>query len=306
MLSNRKFLIVIILILLTFTFVGSPFTISRSLQVLRNLGHIVLFSLLAIYIFKNLLFFKRKKIHTQIFILVIITTLLSFVIELSQYIFAIGTFDFADIRRNFIGAAIGFVLYAKIKGRKLVIFLRVLVLLFVFVEAIPFMKAITDEFRSIKEIPILSDFESDLELSRWSGDEPFTRSSEKVKHGSSALKMTFGTSKYSGVALKYFPEDWSIYRYLKYNIYYNGPDTLRFTCRIHDKKHIIGPQVYNDRFNCRYFLVNGWNEISVPLNNVKNAPQNRQMDLTEIKGFAIFTVDLQKREDVYLDFVHLE
>ena len=227
-------------------------------------------------------------------------------IELSQHIFANGIPDLSDIRRNFVGTVLGFVLTVSIKKKYLLNFLRSIVILIVLFETIPVSLALADEFRASRKFPVLSDFESDLELSRWTGDEPFMRSDDKVIHGKSALNIIFGTSKYSGVSLQYFPSDWTNYQYLKFNIYYPDVDTLNFTCLIHDEQHTKGIQVYNDRFNHSYFLVNRWNEISIPLEDVKNSPLTRKLNLRKIQGVGIYTVQLSQPKKVYLDYVRLE
>jgi hypothetical protein len=181
-----------------------------------------------------------------------------------------------------------------------------LIIVIALFEFVPVFLAFADEYRAEQKFPILSDFESDLELSRWSGDGLFFRSKEKVFHGKSALCQIFKTSKYSGVSLNYFPGNWTGYQYIKYNIYYPDTDTLYFTCRIHDDEHGKGIQTYNDRFNHRYILLNGWNEFSIPLIDVENAPKTRKMDLSKIQNIGIFTVQLPQSKKIYLDYVRLE
>jgi hypothetical protein len=303
----KFFLPIIIILLFILAFIGGPdYYASRSLKELWNIGHILLFSLFSYYVVKSWSSFLKKNMLYQIIILISITAIISLIIELSQYIFANGTPDLSDVRRNFVGTALGFLFICSIKNKKLLFFLRTLIVIIIILELIPVSLAFADEFRASSKFPILSDFESKLELSRWSGDMPFVRSKTKVLHGKSSLKVTFGTSKYSGVFLNYFPSNWMKYKYLKYNIYYSDIDTLYFTCRIHDEKHEKSIQVYSDRYNRQYFLVKGWNEILISLNDVKNAPKNRIMDMANIRGLGIFTVQLSEPREVYMDYFRLE
>lgn len=307
--SIRIKYIVLIIILLLFILTltgGISVHASRSMIELWNLGHIVLFGLIVFFLNHYWVYYQNNSNIKRFIIVFILTGVLSIVIESYQYIFTNGTPDMIDIRRNFVGAMLGFICAISMKKKYFLFFLRGLIVLIVLLEMLPLSIVLADEFQALRKFPVLSDFESDLELSRWSGDEPFFRSIDKAIHGNSALYITFGTSKYSGVSLKYFPGDWTNYQYLKFNIYYPDADTLYFICRIHDEQHTKGAQNYHDRFNRRFFLIHGWNEISIPLDDVKNAPGNRRMDMSKIQGMAIFTVQLPKPKAAYLDYVWLE
>ena len=305
--KNKKVLSLVLFGLAILMFVGGfGSNASRSMYELWNLGHILFFGLLIYQFNNNWHWYCSKKIVQKIVLVFILTAILSIIIELSQHIFASGTPDISDIRRNFVGALLGFVFTVSSKKKYILNFLRFVAILFVLSEMVPVSLALADEFRASRKFPILSDFESDLELSRWSGDEKFLRNKEIVFHGKSSLFITFGTSKYSGVSLKYFPGDWTKYKFLEYSIYYPYADTLYFTCRIHDEQHTKGVQAYNDRFNGRYFLVNGWNEILIKLEDVKNGPRTRKMDMSKVQNVAIFTVQLSQPKMVYLDYVRLE
>ena len=56
------------------------------------------------------------------------------------------------------------------------------------------------------------------------------------------------------------------------------------TCRVHDRQHTLGLELYNDRFNRSYPLNPGWNRISINIEDISTAPQTRPMDLSQIQG----------------------
>lgn len=289
------------------TIIGGPdYHASRSFKELWNIGHILLFALLSFYCLKYWEFFVKKRKFSQIIILFIITASLSIIIELSQHIFANGIPDLSDIRRNFVGTIVGIVLTASFRKKYILYFLRCIVILFVLFEMVPVSLVLADEFRASRQFPILSNFESDLELSRWLSDEPFIRSEKHVIQGKSALQIIFGTQKYSSVSLRHFPGDWTNYQYLKYHLFYLENDTLNFSCLIHDELHTRGAQANNDRFIQRCSLVNGWNEIAIPLEHVKNSLKTRKMNMSKIRGVDIYTIQLPEPKKVYLDYVRLE
>ena len=86
-------------------------------------------------------------------------------------------------------------------------------------------------------------------------------------------------------------------------VYSESDEPLKLTCRMHDKEH---NNSYTDRFNKTFRFDKGWNEISINLEDVINAPITRKMDITEMKNFALFAIDLQKRKTIYFDYLRLE
>ena len=249
----KTILIFIVTVLLILAFLGGFNTqSSRSIGELWNLGHLILFGLL---IFTISISWEKYQNYTNlkrfVFIL-ILTSILSILIETFQYIFKNGTPDLNDVRRNFVGAIGCFLLITTFKKKTISVLLRTFTIFTIFLEIIPTGTAILDEIIAIKQFPVLSDFENDIEISRWSGDASFKRNMQISEHGKSSLHIIFGTEKYSGLALNYFPRDWSVFKSLNYNIYYPDSDSLFFTCRIHDKQHAKGEQKYIDRFNQRF------------------------------------------------------
>lgn len=255
---------------------------------------------------RHWLWYQKKQVLQKIAIIMLITLFLSVVIELIQYFFAKGMPDLGDVRRNVAGALLTFFLTQPISKKWLSQGLIIFVLLWVLLELIPTGRFLYDEFHARRQFPVLADFESDLELTRWSGNDLFQRSAVKVTSGQSALRITFGTTKYSGISLNHFPGDWTGYDTLRYDIFYPGADTLQFTCRIHAREHVRGVQRYADRFNRRFFLKPGWNAIAIPLQDVQKAPQDRTMDMKQIMGMGIFTIQLSEPKTIFLDYVRLE
>jgi VanZ family protein len=278
----------------------------RSLTELWNLGHIVLF--LVLITFFNLYWkkYKQASIPGRFFFVFTLTGILSIVIEIAQHFFKNGTPDLIDVRRNFLGAGIALIFSFKPNNKLFGKFLKIVLILWFVLECIPFTLAMGDEIKSRIEFPILADFESNRELSRWSGNAKFKLSTDYVINEKKSLKINFTTKKYSGIFLKYFPEDWADFDVLKFWIYNLEKDSLYITCRIHDELHENSRQKYDDRFNKKLIIVPGWNELILDLKEIKEAPTTRNMDMHKIENFGIFTVGLHKQKSIYLDYVHLE
>lgn len=285
---------------------GPGYYASRSLKEVWNIGHLLFFCLVSIYCLRYIVSFTNLRIILQVIYLIIITAVISIIIEWSQKIFSSGVPDITDIRRNFIGMIFGYVLAISIKKTYILNLLRGLVILLVLIEITPLFQVLMDEYRASRTFPILSDFESNFELSRWYSDEQFFISHKNKVHGNSSLRVSFGTDNYSSVSLRYFPSDWSKYKYLKFHLFYTGVDTLNVSCLIHDEPDKKNINVYEDQFIQRNYLINGWNEISILLENVRNYPRFRKMKMNKIKGVDIYTSRLQQVKNLYLDYVRLE
>lgn len=309
---NNKLINIPNLILLLFLgllsillFIGGPPKYSpRSILSIWNLGHIILFWLFGIFVLKKIKRIKIYQFSKKLFILVVSAIIIGLIIEILQYGFN-RTPDIADIWRNIIGVliAIFFSNESENINKTYKIISKIVIGIFIFIEIFPVLINLYDEQMAGNNFPVLSDFESSLELERWTGDCPLEISQEFSINGKSSLKIDFNTTKYSGVSLDFFPPDWSNYRFIKFYIYNPSPDSLLIICRIHDEYHNNN---FSDRFNQRLIAVQGWNEFKINLFEIKNAPKLRDMNIKRIRDFSIFVIELPISRTIYLDYLLLE
>jgi hypothetical protein len=88
-------------------------------------------------------------------------------------------------------------------------------------------------------------------------------------------------------------------------IYNPSPEPIRITCRVHDKRHSLGVQLFDDRFNKSFLLKRGWNSVRIDLGEAAEAPRTRKMDMSSICGVGIFSVRLSEPRVLCLDNVRL-
>ena len=65
-------------------------------------------------------------------------------------------------------------------------------------------------------------------------------------------------------------------------------EDIVLTCRIHDVLH---NHVYDDRFNERFSIKPGAQDIIIDLGRVEAAPQSRSMDMNRIGALGCFTTN---------------
>ena len=88
--------------------------------------------------------------------------------ELIQLDMAYRSFSWGDLFRDFSGGMI--VLFWKIgRGESSRFILRIISVIILFVNVIPFGEMALDEYRAYRDFPLLSGFENESELSRWNG-----------------------------------------------------------------------------------------------------------------------------------------
>jgi len=213
-----------------------------------------------------------------------------------------------DLFRNFIGAGIAICFLLPVRKKfptgAIAISKTILIILVGF-QIYPIAKALIDEHHARRQFPILSDFQTASQIDRWEGDAAISIENIIGKAGNRAMRADLDTQRYSGVALKYFPRNWQGYRYFEYRVYNPTEKPIKITCRIHDRMHTLGPQLYEDRFNKTRSFSSGWHTFTIALDDVRIAPSNREMDLSQIYAVGLFATQLPHSRTIYIDDVRL-
>ena len=293
-------------------FLGGPsYHSSRSFAHLWNLGHILYFALFTRWLHLALV----KRLATAIpakkilILLLVIPFLIGLALEISQFLVTGRNPDIFDLLRNELGVALALAfaqqplgLFLSKNWRRII---KGTVFVVLLATASPLVFALVDESLAVEKFPILSDFESSLELSRWMNPAQLQEETKIVRHGTQAARVQLSTNKYSGVSLFHFPGDWRGFSMLHFSVYNPLAFPLALNCRIHDTKHKLHGSLYHDRFNTIFELTPGWNDLAVSLKEVEDAPKERKMDMRHIEGFGLFVVQQKEPLSIVLDYVYL-
>jgi VanZ family protein len=301
------YLTIALVLLSILFFIGGPkYQSPRSFKAAWNLGHLLFFALLPLLIFsvpKN----RTIKPTVQAAIVITITLTLGIIVELLQYGFD-RTPDIGDLSRNMIGAmiAIFFLLPTqKALSKPALITMRSITIIFAIAQLYPITIALIDEHQARQKFPILSDFQTPLQIQRWTEGDNISIAAAPNNPDNLALKIDLTTRLYSGTSLKYFPKNWDGYHFFQFRIFNPSAEQISLTCRIHDKKHARKKQGYHDRYNKTYKIPQGWNTIIIDLKKVQQAPKTRNMDLKQIYGIGIFATQLPHPRTIYIDDLKL-
>ncbi|MBI5552544.1 MAG: hypothetical protein HY911_13640 [Desulfobacterales bacterium] len=279
----------------------------RSLNRLWDLGHIPAFGLFAYMLVSRWKKLATSRLGTQLLVVLGAMALLGLGIELIQL--RIGRmFSWLDLRKNMIGAALGLFCCApaaKELPKALHWGLKFVLIGLVLWEAAPVGRALFDEIVAGRQFPLLSGLETPFERERWSGDAQYFVQRRVYSQGRASLGVALGTEMYSGVSLNYFPRDWRGFTFLSIDVFNPEPEPIDLTCRVNDTEHNRRGYHYTDRFNRTYRFEPGWRTITIALEEIRNAPEQRPMQMEQIDNFAIFAVRLARPRTIYIDNVRL-
>lgn len=288
-------------------FIGGPDAgDGRVLRAIWNLGHPLFFAVLTLSVLRWPAIVARS-FATRALLALGSSVLVGGGIEWVQSVLGREA-DYRDILGDVLGAVLGLLAHqlthhvtSKAQRRGVGLLLTGFLLL----ALLPTVIIIWDEGRARWEMPQLADFEYAGQLSRWSGTDHLL-SDQFAADGSSSLRVRFGTQGYSTLRLDHLPRDWSAYDSLHFSIYNPDSEVLELVYRIHDRQHLLRGLELEDRFNRRMQIKPGWNVIVTPLQAIVGAPRERALDLRNVHGLMLFTIQLERPRIIYLDSVRLK
>jgi len=281
---------------------------SRIIDTILSFGHLLLFggvALVTLYILSKGIWPCREK-NRYIWSWVIISSL-GALTECIQAFIPYRHFRLGDILTDSLGAAVFLTItYSFQKGvtHKGVAILRNGLLVLMIMRAYPIFAATVDTWNMEMNFPLLSSFESPLEMSRWSSKEStMKRILLHATDSAYALKVNLNSGIYPGISLDYLDNDWRGYNHLSFDVFVEGTLPLKLSIRINDRKH---NEEFMDRYNESFLLKAGHNHISVGLSEVRRSPMGRLMDMANITVLCMFSYNLKDPRTIYFDNFRLE
>ncbi|PIE56093.1 MAG: hypothetical protein CSA34_05980 [Desulfobulbus propionicus] len=299
-----------------FFFYGGPgYYSSRSFKAAWDLGHVLFFFLGSSLLWSRVRGQQQKRSLWHAAGLLFGVVLLAGIgIELVQQRLGGRSVSFFDLLRNMLGCLAAFcwlILPREVAGsgmhgtvwRRVVLTAAGITFFLLIFTAVPLSRALLDEHRARKQFPVLSDFQSSMEVERWQGRVHYDR--QMARHGKGAMRVQLTTAKYSGASLMYFPHDWRDFTWLCLSVFKVDEEPMCLHCRIHDSNHGDHGRVFTDRFLQRFELQQGWNDLQISLDAVRKSPATRLMDMAQIEGLGFFVTRQQRPRTIYIDHVYL-
>ena len=284
-----------------FLFVGGPVHTSYPYFLAAwNIGHIFYFALLTFWLRQNFFILRVNPNRLKWFIFSLLVLSLGLAIEWAQN--GLNRVpDWHDIWRNQLGAWLAWSLLSRqtrVK-RPIVCLLGV----FLAIELFLVGNAVWTDRRIQNQLPLISELEEEMDLNHWTGN--VSLSDEFAARGGASLKVQFDTGHYSGMRLAKMPRDWRGYQWLAFEVFNPEQETLQLTIRINDRIHDQKGHRYSDRFNKRLLVGPGWNHFEISLEDVEEAPSNREMDLKDVFSLGLFATNLKEPRALFFDYFRL-
>jgi len=108
---------------------------------------------------------------------------------------------------------------------------------------------------------------------------------------------------YSGITFDEPYPDWRGYDRLAFTIVSSLEQPIDLVIRVHDASH---DQRLADRFNRRLVIAPGANRIAIPIDDIRRAPDRREMDLQRVRGIILFVYRLNRPVRLLLGPITLE
>jgi hypothetical protein len=281
---------------------------ARSIAYAWNLGHIVLYTLSGFLLTKTIKQTKNLIFIKQIILFSVLTIISGLIIEIIQ-LYTGREFSLKDVLWDFFGILIFLAFFSTTAKNIKKMYLRIFqfsVLIILSVIIIPLGIFIIDEVAAKQQFPVLSNFETWFEDKRWRSTNKLKICDNPIIPNNKSLKATLSPGRYSGLALNHFPQKWAEYKILKISVFNSSEKKIKIYCGIRDKIHDNSGYNYNDRYNGKFILNHGWNQIKIDLNKVLKAPLKRDMDMNKITSLSLFMAHLKNPMIIYIDDVKLK
>ncbi len=296
--SRRKIIFVLILCAVPLFFVGGVSAFAPDVyRRMWDLGHAVFFALVAI----NLVWWSIIKTHKQFAIAFLMAFGISLIIEKLQTYVGRNASWF-DVLSNLAGFLLGYSFTQPLN--KGIFLLRSISI----VGLSPGIWAVLKSFILLivlwQQFPLLAGGVS-WEAYAWGGGAKVSRM-DTHQNPQRVYRVGFSGIAYQAANLRGFVQPWSHHQKLILQIENPSSESFELTIRISDKQHELSKQEYSDRFNRRIELSPGWNQIEIPVDDIKNGPLKRTMNLEDIYVLKLFLTEPGKAREIYLNKIFLE
>ena len=280
---------------------------SRSSQEFSATGHMLIFFLAAYLFYAFKPEFANRSFRTQVLSVLAASFIASCLIESIQY-FIPGRFaSVKDIADNMAGAMV-FLSFKNLRPLRRHLLFHVSVAAITLLLLWPLGRAYLDEQIAERQFPLLAGFETPFEHTRFvEAGGKFAVSDDYAFEGERSLKLKLTTKTFSGLSLDYMPGNWEGYSYLHVAVYNPQSEPVEFNIRVHDIHHPEHRRAHSDRYNQKFILPpRQWEKILIFLDDIKNAPQTRKMNMLKISNIGLYVSRESKPLVLYIDDIRLK
>lgn len=288
--SQLKHLVVLAFVsaCIVLLFFGIPLRKSQEIKELWNLGHFVLYAFIAYPPVINK-YLNRFNIFYRLAFAFIFTIVTAGAIEFIQ-LFLDRSVSISDIYISLMGSFFSVFIFTKINKYK-----WITSFIFLCAGSIFFLQASFNFVKSFVPFPITFGLSDSNITSYYSG-----KANIDYNEITKEINVSFNTDVYSTLKFTDIKKDWTGYEFLSVDLTNLNKEPFRLIFRIHDKHHKFSDYHYLDRYRSRRHINPGRQTININLNQVKNAPINRDMDMQAIEELMLYTYYARENFNIIL------
>jgi len=265
-----------------------------------NSGHTILFIIVSLILYSHIDGLQKDTSQLTVCLLVLVTGLtLGVLIEVMQGMMQREA-SYTDLAKDFYGLMSGLMLALFLRKKlKLNRYLLIVVsFVFLVLGTSSLIQLSWHYLQRNNALPVLLAFDENWSTSflHFKNSELLGISGTDNNDGVAFHKVRFDSGQYPGVSIIEPEEDWSAYRALRFTVFSANKENIELYLRVHDNRH---DQDYADRFNQRYLVQPGLNDIEVKISRIQNAPYSRKLDMKNIAGFELFLIN--NKEPLFLE-----
>ena len=278
---------------------------NRIVNAVWDLGHVLAFAILMVFVIKLSNVYMRLPVLLQFLLAGVIACMLGLLIEFIQ-LYTGRSFSLNDVLLNVIGVTTAIAFFSpklKTLGTRLVRLIRLAVVLILLLVSRDAMVFSYDAYQASRQFPVLIDLSTPYELTRCRGQHVRYDISkiDQVK----VLRAEFLPAKYATLIFDHFPRDWSMQKNIKIVAYNPDEKDIILYTRIHDLAHFEKDSPYSDRYNDKLVLTHGWNTLTIPLDDIRQAPRQREMDMRRIHQLMFYFPHLDQPRTLLIQKITL-
>lgn len=158
---------------------------------------------------------------------------------------------------------------------------------------------------SNSDTPVHIDFEIDDDLDRvwWNCHNLYSLATDHATSGAHSLRCDLAAQRYPGVRFLLEKNDWAGLSTLSFDLFSMSGDTLSLVVRIDDR---MSGEDLSNRYNGRFALFPGANRFEIPLDDLRQGPEGRLLDLSQIRLFKVFLVEPKMVPVLYFDNLSIQ
>lgn len=124
-----------------------------------------------------------------------------------------------------------------------------------------------------------------------------------VRNQTKVGRLQVAPSSWPGVFVPVAVADWRKFDYLNVQVFSTNTETVFLAVRVDDVYYLDGS---GDNFDRKFSIAPGVNDLRIPLEEVRQAPPSRHMDMQQIQLIFIYVPQPETVMELYLDNLRLE